>query len=630
MGIDGTKILTHNIGRSFGRDITPEIVFSELRESVTKDGLKAAIIAYGYGDGGGGPTEEMVTALDAISKAPLAPKVVHGGLRESFKGLETRRDLHEWRGEILLDVHTGTYTANTFFKSIFRHAEITLRDAGTLAVIEVLSGKRLSQSLMDSLTDAWKEVVLASFHDVVTGTSKKEVYDDVELRLEKALKPIQGYLEEMPEIIMRGEGQSVNDSVIVVNTLGWDREFFAELRLPKGKCVDTEGEVQVIKDFGNEWIILQRIRVPALSITAFRLTDDCRTDISSTMIEEREMKYWVNTSHFNAIISKNGELEFLEARSEGQPLLGPSNSLTAYFDIPELWEAWDISEGYTRNQYSIVLGDPKIIENGPLRAILRFEGKIKDSGIAVEYVFFRDMPLMKVRYVMDWHQRNILLKAWFKHAEAERVFFGVPYSAVERLSDPTSEYPLTEWMDLISDGYGVVFMAKCPRGVTLTRDKVGISLIKSSMQPNPLTDYGEVKVEIGITYHRGTNYVNAARAFKEFVSSPLLSYGKVSRNGSITGLLSMKSGSTFLEALHPRKDGFVARLVNYGTSKDEAVIKFHDAVGSLLCLETDITETNVIRQCGEGKWFSIEVDPQEIKTLKFILRNFPEVSSRTR
>lgn len=138
-GIDGTEVLTHLIStRNYQKPGDLKMVGNH---STTYNGLQNAsqlmgtwrryqdkdvstevLTCYGYGDGGGGPTEEMLEQSrrleHSIVECPVARQT---GVKEFFHILEDKMDkkrLAVWDGELYLEFHRGTYTSMAQNKNI--------------------------------------------------------------------------------------------------------------------------------------------------------------------------------------------------------------------------------------------------------------------------------------------------------------------------------------------------------------------------------------------------------------------------------------------------------------------------------------------------------------------------------
>ena len=99
-GIDGSEILTHFITTpedgswfyTYNGHMDPEEVVGVWKNYKDKDKNDELLIAYGWGDGGGGPTREMIEQSRVMKNVPGIPKVELAGAEEYFERLYQNRN----------------------------------------------------------------------------------------------------------------------------------------------------------------------------------------------------------------------------------------------------------------------------------------------------------------------------------------------------------------------------------------------------------------------------------------------------------------------------------------------------------------------------------------------------------
>jgi alpha-mannosidase len=145
-GQDGTQILAHFPPAD---TYTAQASVAEIRKAHQNNKSLAAcetsLLAYGNGDGGGGPLAFMLENLRrvraAANKSGELPKVTAGqSVPDFFDDVLERTDggkaLATWTGELYLELHRGTLTSHGIIKKYNRKCEILLREvefASTLA-----------------------------------------------------------------------------------------------------------------------------------------------------------------------------------------------------------------------------------------------------------------------------------------------------------------------------------------------------------------------------------------------------------------------------------------------------------------------------------------------------------------
>jgi alpha-mannosidase len=137
------------------------------------------LTAYGWGDGGGGPTREMLENLHEMKSFPGMPRITQKHVGEFFQDLETTAGdrLPVWNGELYLEYHRGTYTTQSRNKRANRKSEFLLHDAEWLATMAALVNPDYVYPA-DDFREAWRLVCLNQFHDIIPGSSITEVYTD--------------------------------------------------------------------------------------------------------------------------------------------------------------------------------------------------------------------------------------------------------------------------------------------------------------------------------------------------------------------------------------------------------------------------------------------------------------------
>ncbi|KAJ3111540.1 Alpha-mannosidase 2C1 [Phlyctochytrium bullatum] len=180
-GIDGTKVLTFFSPEGYVSQADVGAVVRTVRDNKDLGYTKRSMILYGNGDGGGGPLRPMIerfTRMQTLDGMPATIKFASPV--EFFKKLEaSSHDLVTWRGELYLEYHRGTYTAQSIIKRYNRHLEFLLRDVELLCTLALtVVSSTPYKNPKDELDRMWKWLLLNQFHDVLPGSSIAMVYED--------------------------------------------------------------------------------------------------------------------------------------------------------------------------------------------------------------------------------------------------------------------------------------------------------------------------------------------------------------------------------------------------------------------------------------------------------------------
>ena len=175
-GIDGSTVVAHdfdNPGQDYNGNITPKDIYGTWRNFEGKRHHPESLFSFGWGDGGGGPSEQMLENYSRLKSFPAMPRLRMAHVDEFFESLP-KEGLPRWTGELYLELHRGTLTTQARVKKLNREAEHRLFEAEALATLAVLHGGEYQR---DELEAAWKTLLLNQFHDILPGTSIGEVYE---------------------------------------------------------------------------------------------------------------------------------------------------------------------------------------------------------------------------------------------------------------------------------------------------------------------------------------------------------------------------------------------------------------------------------------------------------------------
>lgn len=164
------------------------------------------ILVVGYGDGGGGATDAQLARVAAGSRGwtPV------DAWMDAFDGPA----LPEYRGELYLETHRGTYTTHHDVKTRNAQLERTLAQTEELAAwcVAVRAPQAMRKSLVGDLRTAWQIVLRGQFHDVISGSSITPVYADVHADYDRAAAICLRVSDAARSVLPRSDLRSVTPS----------------------------------------------------------------------------------------------------------------------------------------------------------------------------------------------------------------------------------------------------------------------------------------------------------------------------------------------------------------------------------------------------------------------------------
>ena len=483
VGIDGSSIPSIIFGR--GRDMYNSVFdASDFLEqwSNWSDKTQPMLYCFGYGDGGGGPTEEMFTQAKIFDISPDLPSVSLGGTAQELLEINPN---DVWRGELYLETHRGVYTSNSRMKYLNRKAEAALREAELWSTIASTYDKAVFERL-------WKTLLKNQFHDVLSGSAINQVYSKVYADLEEVIKDAES-IAESSFGRLGGNGKDL----IGFNSLPWDRTAYVVAPEPQ------QGSQRVKGGY------LMRANLPSVGIAEIKH----EAPSAAVNVTEKDACYEIENKFLKINLRKDGTLESVFDKETGREIIrSRSNLLTVYENIPGPSDAWDIEKSYEMSSFEVnnVL-ESRLTEDGDLRVGVLVSKKFRNSVVVQEILVYADSRSIEFKTTMDLHDRELLFKSYFDlDLNTETATFEIPFGSVERATTVNTpferarfEVPMLRWVDMSEHGYGVALLNDGKYGVSARHSKLGLTLAKTPLYPDQTTDYGAFTFTYVLYPHTG-------------------------------------------------------------------------------------------------------------------------------
>lgn len=633
-GIDGSEIFTHlittlGVGQSeadffttYNGMLHPDAILGGWHRYQNKDINNDILIAFGYGDGGGGPTREMLETSKRMEKGIRGiPKVRQEFAGNYFEELEERvegnKSLPVWEGELYFEYHRGTYTSMGRNKRSNRRCEQLLMD---VELLEVLTGT----SEKEEMDKIWRTVLLNQFHDILPGSSIAEVYEVTKKEYAEIESRLAEMIAEKLNLLMDG-GQ---DKISVFNTLGFDRNDVVSL----GDChaaalTDESGKIYPVQETA-QGAVAYITDIPAKGGKTLQLLDTVKEEASRIQITENGIEtpfYRISIDEnglFTSIYDKECEREVLKDGEKG-------NLLRMYEDKPMHYDCWDIDMYYSEKYWDAEKADKiQWTEEGPVRATLEIQRTISNSVIKQEIHFYADSRRIDFSTWVDWKEHQHLLKVHFPvNIHSDEATFEVQFGNLKRKIHGNTSWDEArfescgqKWMDISEGHYGVSLLNDCKYGYSAKDSNIALTLIKSGIEPNKTADQEEHVFTYALYPHK--EMWSAAGTVQEAYKLNQPAYatrGELKNTGK--SFISTDKDNIIIETVKPAEngDGMIVRLYDCENSLTKATLTF--AEGMLESVE----ECNLMEEkeadieaCGNS--FTVSVKPYEIKTYRVRLK----------
>ncbi len=539
-GIDGSRVLAHtfdNPVNGYNGDVRPDALLPTWRNFRGKVYHDTSLLAVGYGDGGGGTTPEMVEREVQLRDFPVLPKARWGHVKDFFAGARETVDaatLPVWAGEIYLELHRATLTTQSNVKRLHRQAERALITAETVASLAHLLGAPAPKSLEPT----WRVVLKNEFHDILPGSSIREVYQDAERELGEAAAAGRAAQAGALEAIASRLPKAAGDGYLVVNPSLSPRRLNLTV---DGRVLSGAGTVPPLGV-----AVIGRDVAPAPGLVA-----------SKTTLENAVLK---------ATIAADGTLASLLHKPTGrEALAGAGNQLWVYpVDKPRSWDAWDLEEDYAERGQRLTAADSiDVVESGPHRAAVRIVRTCRASTITQTYVLTANSPRLDIETTLDWHDRRIMLRTLTPvAARSLRATFECANGVLTRPTHTNTSWDQAmfeaaahRFIDLSEPGFGVALLNNAKYGHNVRGSTLGMSLVRSPVNPDPLADEGTQSFTYALMPHAGDWHANGVREEADDLNQPLLVREVRGVAPGTHGPLALESVAVALGALKPAEDG---------------------------------------------------------------------------
>lgn len=629
-GIDGTEILTHlvttlgvgqderNFFTTYNGMLHPDAIIGGWHRYQQKELNNDILISYGYGDGGGGPTREMLETSKRMEKGMIGiPKVRQAFSRQYFDELDARVKDHPrlptWQGELYFEYHRGTYTSMARNKRSNRKSELMLMDVELLGAMA--TGLGYPEAELESM---WKTTLMNQFHDILPGSSIKEVYEVTKAEYAE-IERTAGELirERMENLAGAGEG------VAVFNTTGFVRSDVVEL----GACdadwlSDEQGKkYPVQKTETGAVAYLQEL--PAKGYQVLRLEKGGE----AASVFQLKNEHLLETPYYVVSIDDNGMIDSLLDKENHREVIQPggqANLLRMYEDKPIYYDNWDIDIYYTEKYWDVTeLTSLEWTEMGPVRATLRIRRDVSNSTIWQDIHFYADSRRIDFVTKVDWKEYQHLLKAHFPlDIHTDEATFDIQFGNVTRKVHTNTSWEQArfescgqKWIDLSEGHYGVSLLNDCKYGHSVKDSNIGLTLIKSGIVPNPTTDQEMHYFTYSLYPHAGNWRDGGTVKQAYYLNQPAYAL-QGGAPGKSFSLAQVSQPNVVLETIKRAEDGdgYILRMYECDNALTHAEITWNRPVASVE--ECNLLEEKTGEACFADGKIQFTIKPYEIKTFR--------------
>jgi len=592
-----------------------------------------SLYLFGFGDGGGGPTERHLEFLRRGRLAPNYPDVASGKRAlDFFRDAKARsKDLMTWVGELYLELHRGTYTSQAANKRDNRRTEFLLRDAELLSCFD--PGFPASYPAGE-LEAAWKLVLLNQFHDIIPGSSVREVYEDSDLDYKEVYKVGEALIQKSLKTI----GSALNTTGMARPVaLYQNAEMVTQAEIPwteeaaLASLVTEEDNlpVQLVEEFGDRKLIFATPPSALGAVVVGDLSDTPSTTKSRLKASNRR----IENGELSIRFDQNGNIVSIQSLEDSTEFLEPGklgNVFQLFEDKPLFWAAWDVDVFALETGQDLLRSESfEIVERGPVRVAAEVVKRFGNSTIR-QRISLGPTPGIRFDTEIDWHEEDKMLKVAFPtNINAARATYEIQFGNVERPTHYNTSWDMAKfevcaqkWADLSEGDQGIALINDGKYGYDIHGNVMRLTLLRSPKAPDPLCDMGKHRFSYSLVPHYGPyNYagiVQAAYAFNAPLRSAMLEASEGER-GSLPALVACDDRNIVIETVKKAEDSddIIVRLYECHNARGHAELSCARILtGAMIC---DMEENEIGELDLEEGLVEFEYKPFEIITIKLKL-----------
>jgi len=631
-GVDGSEVLTQfitTVSGSWFYTYNGLLESTEVRSAWDnfkgKDRTDEVMLSFGYGDGGGGPTQDMLENAARLETMPDFPRARMGRIDGFFDRLaKNGKTQHTWNGELYFEYHRGTYTTQARTKTGNRRSERALMDAEWLASLAWLQGWDYPT---DEIVDCWQMLLTNQFHDILPGSSIAMVYEVAEAEYAQIIERMCAVQEAAIEYLL-AQTAAAASGVAVFNSLSWDRDDVLALprtsdslqdngaACPMQDVVDLDGQPQTLVFVQN---------VPSKGYKLLRQAD-AKPEVAATLqVSEQTLE----NRFFRISLDEAGQICGLydkRAQREVLPAGGIANQLQVFEDRPLAHDAWDINIFYVEKPETIdALASIAVVESGPVRGAVEVVRNFGRSTLRQRICIYADLPRIEFQTEIDWQERKRLLKVAFPYdLRANEASYEIQFGAIQRPTHWSSSWDWAKfevcaqrWADVSEGDYGLSLLNDCKYGHDIKDGVARLTLLRSPMMPDSKADLGRHTFTYALYPHLGDWAAGGTPRAAAQLNQPLLSMPVQPREGADLdrAFVQVSREDVVIDSIKKAedRDELILRLYENANRRGPVTLLFDRALASAKLL--DLLENAESDVAVEGNQITVAIKPYEILSL---------------
>jgi len=632
-GIDGTQILTHfSTVPDPGNYASTYNAMADAREALgtwsnfqQKELHGDLLMAYGYGDGGGGPTREMLENIEVMKNFPALPHVRQSSVRQFFESIEPLTEakmMPTWNGELYLEYHRGTYTTQARNKRANRKSEFLLHDAEFIATLAALHTQY--QYPIPEFQSAWRTICLNQFHDIIPGSSIGPVYEESQKQYAEVAQNVARLRDEALQALSDKLG---GDLILVNPTSFTQRELVFIPGDPFHRFMRDGVSVPAQQSDHGVWLDPGELQPYSVIVLKKESKDEGQTPHIAPPSDLR-----LENDHLLVEFNGDGDITRILDKKAEREVLPPNsiaNQFQAFEDRPKSWDAWDVDIFYDDRMW---LAEPassiEFVEYGELRQAIEIKRRVQNSTFTQRISLTFNSQRLDFDTSVNWQERHTMLKVAFPvDVLSPQATYDIQWGNVTRPTHRNTSWDWArfetcahKWVDLSEGDYGVSLLNDCKYGHDIHGNVMRITLLRSPAMPDPMADFGEHQFRYSLYPHiGGWNEETQRQAYS--LNDPVVVHQRREESGGtvysgLRPLAAVDSPNAIIETIKQAEDGngIIVRLYESRRKRGQIRVRFGGEVNE--AWTTNLLEENESALSVDRDSIPLKLKPYQIVTLR--------------
>ena len=511
-GFNDSSVMAHKIMISYSSHL------GKVQEKISQwlegnPDFRTGMILWGVGNHGGGPSRADIRTIAELQREMESSiDLIHSTPEQYFAELKRTTELQEYAGD-LNPRFIGCYTTMIRVKQLHRQLENEL--LMTEKMLSAASIQRLLEYPSAELHEAWRDLMMAQFHDILPGTSIQpaeeasirllqhglEIVSRLRARAFFALAAGQpkAQLGHYPIMLYNPHPYPVRGHFgceFMLEDQNWKEEFSMPIVLQEGERLPSQTE----KEHSNlnlDWrkrVVFEAELAP-MSMNRFDCVIEVVAHKPAPMLQEQDGRFLFETDVLRVVVNTaTGLID--EYAVNGRSVLKPGafaplvladNADPWRMDVKAFSEVigrFTLMDAVRGSQFSGVqdssLPSVRVIEDGEVRTVIEAVLQYQHSSICITYRLPKRGTELEIQLRVYWNEKDTMLKLAIPTNLETGTYSGQTAYGIQELPDNGDECVAQRWVAVQAEQLALTCINNGIYGSDFNDGELRLSLLRGA------------------------------------------------------------------------------------------------------------------------------------------------------